>query len=390
MIACRHRTSAKRPGGRDLARGWDAGGWIFRHSLERWFSHMSPMVSVVIPTYNRAAAVVEAIDSVLAQGLIDLEIIVVDDGSSDGTGDVVATTFGDEPRLRYRYQPNAGVPAARNTGLDLATGAYVAFLDSDDTWQPWHLRLMLAALDREPTAGMIWTETDAVDAEGSVASASALSTLLSAYARFSKDDLFAVSSPLAGLATDIPSAYADRRLYVGDVFSPMVMGNLVLTSSVVIRRERLEMVGRFDPRLKVGEDYEFFLRACRAGPVAFADIPDVRYRIGTADKLGGSSSGLAMAQAYLRVLDATLDEDAARITLPPSMVATARAHAHSWVGEMELLDGSPRLARAHFATALRIRIRQPWIIVLTLLTFLPPGVVQRLVTMRRSLKSWRA
>ena len=169
----------------------------------------------------------------------------------------------------------------------------------------------------------------------------------------------------------------------------MLMGNLVLTSTVVMRRERLEIVGRFDERLRVGEDYEFFLRACRAGPVAFADIPDVRYRIGTTDKLGGPAAALAMGQAYQRVLETTLARDADRITLSPSMIKLARVHAHRWVGEMELLAGSPRLARAHLAEALRIHPLQPWIIALVLLTFLPPGVVAALVGARRRMKSWQ-
>jgi GT2 family glycosyltransferase len=346
------------------------------------------MVSVVIPTYNRARVVLEAIDSVLAQTVTDLEVLVVDDGSTDGTSELIATRFADEPRVCYRYQPNAGVTVARNAGLDLATGDYVAFLDSDDTWQPWHLGVTLAALDREPTAGMIWTETDFVDVDGTVTAPSALTRLLSAYRYFSKEDLFSTSSPLATLPTDMPTGYADHRLYVGDVFSPMLMGNLVLTSTVVMRRARLEAVGRFDERQRVGEDYEFFLRACRAGPVAFADLPDVRYRVGTPDKLGGPAMALAMALAYQRVLETTLARDAARITLAPSMISLARVHAHRWVGEMELLAGSPRLARAHFAAALRIRRREPWIVVLVLLTFLPTPVLRAVIESRRRLKAW--
>ncbi len=346
------------------------------------------MVSVVIPTFNRASVVLEAVDSILAQSMTDLEILVVDDGSTDGTGDLIAVRFANEPRLRYRYQPNAGVAAARNAALDLATGEFVAFLDSDDTWQPWHLGLMLAALDREATAGMIWTETDFVDSNGTMTSTSALTTLMSAYGYFSKEDLFASSSPLAGLAANIPIGYRDHRLYVGDVFSPMLMGNLLLTSTVVMRRECLDVVGRFDERLQVGEDYEFFLRACRAGPVAFADIPDVRYRIGTSDKLGGPSTALAMARAYQRVLETTLAQDAARITLAPSMIILARARAYRWVGEMELLSGSRRLARGHLAEALRIRPLQPWITVLILLTFLPTYFVRALVGSRRRVRSW--
>lgn len=347
---------------------------------------MSPTVSVIIPTFNRVRFVVEAIASVLAQTMSDVEVLVIDDGSTDGTRESISTRFADEPRVSYRYQTNAGVTVARNAGLDVATGEYVAFLDSDDAWQPWHLTLTLAALDRESTAGLIWTETDFVDADGTTTATAALTTLLSAYRYFSKDDLFSASSPLAELSTDFPVRYGDHRLYVGDIFSPMLMGNLVLTSSVVMRRERLEAVGRFDERLRVGEDYDFFLRACRVGPVAFADIPDVRYRIGTPDKLGGPRTALAMSQAYQRVLEATLERDRTRVTLPPSMIEVARVRAHRWVGEMELLAGTPRLARAHFAEALRIRSQEPWIIVLALLTFLPTSLFRAFVATRRRLK----
>ena len=155
-----------------------------------------------------------------------------------------------------------------------------------------------------------------------------------------------------------------------------------------MRRERLEQVGRFDERLSVGEDYEFFLRACRAGPVAFVDVADVRYRTGTADKLSSLHTALPMAQAYLQVLDATLARDAARITLPPAMIAKARVHAHRWVGEMQLLAGSRRIARAHLAQALRIGPWQPSTVALLALTFVPAPELQRVVRWRRRAKAW--
>jgi GT2 family glycosyltransferase len=350
---------------------------------------MSATISVIIPTFDRRSVLQEAVESVLAQRYRDIEVIVVDDGSTDGTDELMQRRFGDDPRVRYRYQPNAGVSSARNAGLDLATGDYVAFLDSDDSWEPWHLALVHAGFDRVPEAGLIWTDTAFVDPQGVVLSSSALPELFSAYRYFSRDDLFSSSSPLAELGIDLPAASRDHRLYVGDIFSPMVMGNLVLTSSAVIRRERLAAVGRFDERLGVGEDYEFFLRVCRAGPVAFADIADVRYRTGTADKLGGPGTALPMARAYLQVLDATLARDAGRITLPPAMITTARVHAHRWVGELELLAGSRRMARAHLSTALRLRPGQPWLVALIVLTLLPQGVFQGIVRWRRRIRALR-
>ncbi len=347
---------------------------------------MSGLVSVIIPTFDRRQALREAVESVLGQTYREVEVIVVDDGSTDGTGEFVATAFSD-PRVRYRYQSHAGVSSARNTGLDLARGAYIAFLDSDDSWKPWHLSLLLAGLDRHPEVGLIWAETEFVDPAGVVTASPALAQLLSAYGRFTREELFSSSSPLTDLGVDIPASNDGGRLYIGDIFSPMIMGNLVLTSSAVIRRDRVDEVGRFDERMTVGEDYDFFLRACRAGPVAFADVVDTRYRIGTADKLGGPRTSLAMARGYLHVLDATLAQDGDRITLSPQMIVAARVHAHRWVGEQELLSGSRRLARAHLGQALRLDPRQPTTIELILLTFLPHPVLMRVIGSRRRMRS---
>jgi GT2 family glycosyltransferase len=348
---------------------------------------MSAKVSVIIPTFNRAHVLAGAIGSVIAQQHQDTEVIVIDDGSTDGTCEFMANTYGDDPRIRYRYQPNGGASSARNAGLDLATGDYMAFLDSDDAWLPWHLSLLLAGFERLPEVGMIWTDTEFVDDRGTVVSSSALPDLLSAYRYFTLDQLFSSSTALTDLGVDLPPEAEDHRLHVGDIFSPMIMGNLVLTSSAAIRRDRLDTVGRFDERLSVGEDYEFFLRVCRAGPVAFADVVDTMYRVGTADKLGGPHTSLAMARGYLRVLDDTLARDADRITLPPAMIVTARVHAHRWVGEMELLAGSNRVARAHLASAVRLRPAQPWTIVLLLLSFLPHRVFVFLVGWRRRVRT---
>jgi glycosyltransferase involved in cell wall biosynthesis len=106
---------------------------------------MSPFFSVVIPVYNRSGALSDAIRSVLAQQCADFEIVVVDDGSRDDPGRVVRA-FAD-PRIRFVAQENRGGGAARNAGIDLARGRFVAFLDSDDVWLPQHLSTMHALLD---------------------------------------------------------------------------------------------------------------------------------------------------------------------------------------------------------------------------------------------------
>lgn len=106
-----------------------------------------PLISCIVPVYNGELYLREAIDSILAQSYRPFEVIVVDDGSTDGTGDVTAS-YGD--RLRYRWQPNGGPAAARNTGLNLAQGKFVAFLDADDLWHPEKLVRQMARFAARP------------------------------------------------------------------------------------------------------------------------------------------------------------------------------------------------------------------------------------------------
>jgi glycosyltransferase involved in cell wall biosynthesis len=347
----------------------------------------SATVSVIIPTFNRAQEVRRAVDSVLGQvGASELEVIVVDDGSTDRTREAIEEAFGDDRRVRYRHQANAGAAAARNAGLDLATGDYIAFLDSDDAWQPWHLRLQLAGLARYPKAGLIWSNLDTVDAHDDVVAARALTTFLSAYRHFPVADLFESSMPLAELGIDIPAEAAGERLYFGDVYSPMVMGNLLFISSVVMRRERLRAVGGFDTSLPASEDYEFLLRACREGPVAFADAPSIRYHVGTADRLSRPAMLILIARTYLDILEATVARDADRIALSPAMIDVARWRAHQWIATEAILAGEAREARAHVRAAMRIRGPRPGLSALLALSFLPTPLVKLLATARARIR----
>jgi len=116
-------------------------------------SQDAPLISVIIPTFNRAAFLPTALASIYAQAMLPLQVIVVDDGSTDHTAAVVRD-FGAE--LTYLYQANPGPVAARNRGLDQATGEWVAFLDSDDQWVAGRLQRQLALAKAYPTAQIIW------------------------------------------------------------------------------------------------------------------------------------------------------------------------------------------------------------------------------------------
>ena len=124
----------------------------------------SPTVSVILPTYNRASFLPAAFEAMLAQRVPSLEIIVGDDGSRDATKDVIETLSRDCPfPVKYVYQANEGAYGARNRGLSLVTGEYVAFYDSDDIWLPHHLDTCVKALDGNPDVDWVYGACELVE-----------------------------------------------------------------------------------------------------------------------------------------------------------------------------------------------------------------------------------
>src|SRR5262249_52485637 len=145
----------------------------------------NPLVSVIVPTYNRAYCLERTLTSALSQTYRNLEIVVVDDGSTDSTKELVATVARRDVRVRYVRQANKGVSAARNAGFARCTGDFVALLDSDDVWWPWKIELQLSCMARFADVGMIWTDMQAIDSEGREVSSAYIRTMYSAWSHFS-------------------------------------------------------------------------------------------------------------------------------------------------------------------------------------------------------------
>lgn len=207
-----------------------------------------PKVSIIIPTYNRAAMVCDAIDSVLAQSYRDFEVLVVDDGSTDGTQEVLRERYGD--RIRYFYQENQGRAAARNKGIRESEGKYLVFLDSDDWLLPNGLEIQVGFLDRHPEVDVVYGDGYYCDAQG---------------------------RRLQRIAEERPAIPEDGLLAV------MVLHNLVVaTHSAMVRRRTLELLGDpwFDESLRGTEDADLWLRVAAAGACfASHDEPICMYRL---------------------------------------------------------------------------------------------------------------
>jgi glycosyltransferase involved in cell wall biosynthesis len=353
-----------------------------------------PLVSVIIPTYNRAYCIQETINSVLHQTHDRVEVLVIDDGSTDQTAGLIASQYGLEKRVRYHYQENGGVSAARNTGIRLATGDYVALLDSDDLWEPWKLELQLTAFKLRPEIGMLWTDMVAVDPSGRVISESYLRQMYSAHRWFPTDELFSWSCPISNFAPIVNSSHGKAKFYAGDIYSSMVAGNLAHTSTVLLSRERLEQVGEFKIELsQQGEDYEFHLRTCRVGPVGFLDLPTIVYQKGRADQIT-SKYDLGFARNFLTGLTEALEKDKSRIKLSPELINTVLADAHGWLGSTLIRANQCAEGRKHLLEALRREFDYSVMRVLVL-SLLPSTVRPRLQSALRVLRnitafSWTA
>lgn len=222
-------------------------------------------ISVVIPAFNCENYIGETLESVLRQTLKAFEIIVVNDGSTDGTA---ATLEKFRKFIRYIYQANKGPSAARNVGISYATGDYIAFLDNDDVWLPEKLSRQVDALRHHPEAALVFTEAEWVRDDGTTARYSFGRSASSAPKRS------------VGLRSQIARLQEhDAAILVGDWYGDLLDDNFIINSSVLVRRQALEVVGRIDESLVLNSDYDLWLRIASKYPMAYLNLPVVKYRL---------------------------------------------------------------------------------------------------------------
>jgi glycosyltransferase involved in cell wall biosynthesis len=200
-----------------------------------------PEVSVIIPAYNAAAYIGQALESAFAQTFQDFEVLVVDDGSTDETASIVAS-FGD--RVNYLRQDNAGSAKARNLGIRKSRGLFIAFLDADDLWLPDKLARQVALMREQPEVGMVFTKHINFDETGAT----------------------------------WPFRFDKRLLMEGDVARNIFMRSGVGTPTVMVRREVFETVGLFEESLRQGQDDNMWVRIAAHCQVRLIDEPLVKVR----------------------------------------------------------------------------------------------------------------
>jgi len=209
----------------------------------------SPRVSVVIPAYNRAESLGRAVDSALAQTVDDIEVLVVDDGSTDETAALIEGVS--DPRVRYlTHDANRGVSAARNTGVEAARGDYVAFLDSDDEWLPRKLDRQLSVLDDR---GEGWVGAYCDIASTGLSTGGRIAAAVS-------ERVFRSAAPREG-GRELAEALLSMQVFMGP------------GSTLLVDRDVIASTGGFDEGLSIYEDWDLVLRVLSVGKLAYVDEP---------------------------------------------------------------------------------------------------------------------
>ena len=295
--------------------------------------------------------------------------------------------YANDSRIQYFPQVNRGLPVARNVGIERSSGKYIAFCDSDDIWLPHKLAVQVACLEKFPEVGLVWTDVKAVDPQGETLFERYTRVAYPTWGRFSMDELFYQSIRLS----EVDRAQSvDADVHIGDVFTPMIVGCFMHIPTIVVSRERINQIGMFNESMLVGEDYDFDVRACCAGPVAFIDQVSIEYRVGAPDQLTRPELMVDQARNFARTLHYMIDNHRDRIELSDSELNDVLAKRYSWLAREEFDSANYRAAREAYVTSLKYQFFQPKLFLLTTALLLPPFAVAYLRRRFQQLKASQA
>ena len=277
-----------------------------------------PAVSVIVPTYNHGRFLRTAIESVLNQTYRDLELIIVDDGSTDDTPQIVKRFQGP---ILYHRKAHEERAIARNTGIQMAKGQYIALIDSDDVWKPNRLERGVRLLENRTDVGLVHGEVEMIDSSGRL--------LLDETRRIQK--------------------LYERERRGGSTYEELLKSYALFSSTVLFRKNSFDRVGFYNQKFPPREDYDWYLRFALSGKIHILESPPVAsYRIQSKSESyrNGHSK---MAKLYINILESQLSEIEKRLTgsrfrEASSRVMTKLAEFHAALGEREKVR--TRLAEA--------------------------------------------
>lgn len=204
---------------------------------------MPPKVSINLCCYNSEKYLEETLQSIFAQTYTDWELVIVNDGSTDSTEEIIKRYLGNGRKIIYHYQPNAGLGNARNKASELSSGEFLAFIDHDDLWNPKKLELQIGLFESNPELGLVYCDGETIDSQGN------------RILRYSRK----------------------HQLHRGDIFDELVKSSFIPPTSAIIRRKVFDEMGPF-PNFKAAEEYDLFLKIAYRYPIDYVDESLFKYR----------------------------------------------------------------------------------------------------------------
>jgi glycosyltransferase involved in cell wall biosynthesis len=297
------------------------------------------LVSVIIPTYNRAAMIGDAIRSVLAQTYPHYEIIVIDDGSTDDTPAVLERFAG---AIRVMRQQNAGAGIARNRAINAARGELIAFLDSDDEWMPHKLALQVDIMRARSDIGFLFTEFVVRKDDGAILRRGAALWLKN---EIDWATIYPTAQQASSLGITAPAPSGDFTIYSGNMYRALMRHYHVLPTTAIVRRSALDGDIRFAEGPIVYEDWEFFARLARPHDGAFADVETAVNRGHTTPGRLTLCSLLVKHTAHVAMLERVWERDTTFMVQYGNELRRFKSELLARLAKEALLEGRPDLAR---------------------------------------------
>ena len=309
-------------------------------------------LSIIIPTYNREQYISQAIESALSQTLADIEVIVVDDGSTDNTEKVI-TPY--RNKINYIKTENGGVAHARNVGMKMAKGEYISWLDSDDIYYPYKSELQTDFLDKFSEIGMVYTEFSGFDDNGFFDEYHLKNYHSSAYQSggVTYNDIFSEKFSIQDIFPH-HKKWNNKTVYMGDIFDLYFQRIIVFTNSIMFRKDILDVVGLQNSEFGLFHDHEFVLRICKTFKAAFIDVPTYKLRyhnaqISESTNSDGSNVVIAKQESMLKIGEKFGVKDNEYYAENKDMVEKRMAILHKFLAVPLMTSGKePVRARNHF------------------------------------------
>jgi len=269
--------------------------------------NFEPLVSVIIPTYNCGKFIEQSIESVLKQTYKNVEIIVIDDGSTDDTS-LKLSKYGEH--IICIRQKNQGLSKSRNIGMRHSKGEYLAFQDADDRWNPKKLEMQVECFRKVKDIGLVFTDFSRIDMEGNIVKDRYEEKAFTVF----QDYGLSIEKIFKGKRTtridDSGQGNSQHTLYSGNVFYHLCKGNFILPSTTLFKKECIEKIGLlWNEEFQCATDQYFHLHFARHFPVAYLDAVTAEYRVAGGGSLSGNKNTPQLILNTIKTLEDIYEQD---------------------------------------------------------------------------------